>query len=256
MSIAMLLASSQGLVDVTIWLAVATFLLAIGASVQLVFTRKAVQLASDEATESIKSRIDQRAPIVVMAVKALSSAIVSWRDEPPWGLIEHATGEAIDMEISELGLCGWLSVRNEGIVSALLSVPEGILILPGDHLVTAVNEIKYPPPEASQLSLAPGQEKTLFITAQRSIEEWRKAVEARNVPPLSLKFIAEDMFADGVLDEIGVDLVGIPVSFEHGSIVSIPIIAASINIAKTIRNYPGLSRGSLNWWHTICSKGS
>ncbi|MDG7000096.1 MAG: hypothetical protein JRN15_13395 [Nitrososphaerota archaeon] len=241
MSIAMLLASSQGLVDATIWLAVATFSLAVVASVQLVFTRKAVQLASDEATESIKSRIDQRAPIVVMALKALGGAVVSWRDEQPWGLIEHPTGEAIDTEISELGLCGWLSVRNDGNASALLSVPEGILVLPGEYLVTSINAIKFRRPQASQLSLAPGQENTLFITAQRSIEEWRRAVDDPSVPPLSVKFVAEDMFADGVLDEIGVDLVGIPVSFEDGSLVSVPIIAASINIAKSIRNYPGLS---------------
>lgn len=241
MSFAMLLASSQNLVDATIWLAIATFLLAVVASMQLVFTRKAVQVANNEAIESIKSRIDQRAPIVVVAVRALGSAIVSWRDESPWGLIEHATGEPIDKKISELGLCGWLSIRNEGNASALLSVPAGVLVLPGDAPITSVNAIEAQRPEVSQLSLAPGQEKTLFVTAQRDIEEWVKSMDARSVPPLSLKFVAEDMFVDGVLDEIGVDLVGKLTFFEHDSRVRVPIVLDSINVAKTIRNYPGLS---------------
>ncbi len=225
--------------NATVGLAAATTVLAVVTAVGVCLTRRALNVANRDTQEAIKSRTDQRAPLVVVVELAPAASVRTWHSDKA-EIVETSPGEVAGS--GELSLMGWFRIVNQGRSTALVSVPDGVLVLPRDAAVQSLNAVKYQRPVAYRLSLEPGQSSVMLVQAFRSVEQWKEVAsqEETRRSPITVTFKVGDTFSDGIRDTITLKFHGVPIRRDGNVWMEGAIEATRLEVGRTQREYPEL----------------
>lgn len=176
---------------------------------QAVLTKRALQAAEQDTKEATRARIDQRAPAVVFTAWALAAPTREW-------LINFDPADRYrlprDADLS-MALVGWFRATNEGHSTAIVDVPEGVLVLPDTQPLVSLNGLNNPPrpSEHQRFPLGPGKSQVLLVEVRRRFDEWTDAIDTNDVAMATIRIVVDDTFAQGTRDRTDLVLHGNPV---------------------------------------------
>ena len=224
--------------SITAW---ATVGLGVVTVVVVVIAVKALRLSDRDAQEAVKSRIDQRAPLVVIIAKEPGGSIASW---PTNGgdIVELQNGDDLEAE-QKIGITGWFELKNEGVSTGIVGLPASVLDFPVSRGTSGLNAIdKQRPAEQHQIILRPGDERLIFVCGDRTVAEWMEvAVVAPARPrPVVVQISVEATFQAGIEDATDLHLFGIPISVRDREWVGGATTPTRLVVVRTRRQYPGL----------------
>src|SRR5665647_309992 len=102
---------------------------------QASLTRRALQTATQDTRELARARVDQRGPLVALTAEAAAASAREWLvdiDPTDQYLLPR------DADLS-MALMGYFRATNEGHSTAIVDVPEGVLVLPADQQIANLN---------------------------------------------------------------------------------------------------------------------
>ena len=199
--------------------AVLAFIVAVAASVisliQGLIAREGMSLAFGELNESVKSRIDDRAPLVTV-VKAARAAPFKW-DEPLHRFssraVEVKPGERVALDDGQLHAAGWFWIDNEGRSTAEVTLPPTVIVAGNPspstvrendaHLLpinTFIRRVQHDFPEDWQLRLHPNDRRLLYIYSGQRLDEWT----ADGFKPPIVHIEVRDTIDQGIRDSIDI----------------------------------------------------
>jgi hypothetical protein len=222
----------------------------------LKLTSESLEVSRTDSTELIKSRIDQRAPrIAVTGVQAGPSTKCWNRNTSTIEAVDPS--DALDDDSAQIGLTGWIKLRNEGRSTAAVWLPAGVLRFAEDvgPLGFDDSRMQVVRPGKAQFALAPGEGTLLFIQVQQSLGFWktRASLPVQDRGALSTSIIVADRFNEGIEDTTRVRFLGQPVSHIDEIWRAVPEVRTHMNIPRTVRKYPGITDAPS---HVISSAGS
>ena len=229
----------------TVVLAIFTIVLVVFAFVQARFTGRAMDQASDaldqarqDTLEATKARIDERAPRLIVIPEGTAGSIRRWPTNTPL-IIELQQGEPVGDD-EEIGIAGWFRIENQGLTTALVTLPRDVAIYPLNSGATGLNSVQMQrPTERQELRLRPGDGRLLLVQLAKAMDEW-KTIYARPESTRGYFHVgisSTDTFEDGVSDITLLRFGGIPVQPAEIGWIGTPAVPTTVATEKTIRSY-------------------
>jgi hypothetical protein len=226
--------------DATAWATVLLFMVtAILAGVgirQAVLTRRALQAAEQDTMEATRARIDQRAPSVVLTAWASAASTREWLVDVNPTDRYHLPSDA-DLSMA---LTGWFRVTNEGHSTAIVDVPEGVLVLAGTQPVVSLNSINRPqrPSGHQKFPLGPGKSQVLLVETRRTFGEWAALNGTDGATAPAIRIVVDDTFAQGTRDRTDLLLHGNPMRRDGTADAWMSDPAPTpLEVKRTVRTY-------------------
>lgn len=226
--------------EATAWATVLLFMVtAILAGVgitQAVLTRRALLAAEQDTMEATRARIDQRAPSVILTVWASAASTRAWLVDVKPTDRYHLPSDA-DLSMA---LTGWFRVTNEGHSTAIVDVPEGVLILAGTQPIVSLNGLNSPPwpSEHQKFPLGPGESQVLLVETRRTFGEWAALHETDRATAPAIRIVVDDTFAQGTRDRTDLLLHGNPLRRDSTADAWMSDPAPTpLEVKRTVRTY-------------------
>jgi hypothetical protein len=203
---------------------------------QAFLTRRALEAATQDTRELARARVDQRGPLVTLTAEAAAASTRAW-------LVHmNPTDQYLlprDVDLS-MALMGYFRATNEGRSTAIVDVPEGVLILPADQPITGLNSFagSSQPSAHTQFALRPGESKMLLVETRHTLGEWVAISETDEATAPAIKFMVDDTFAQGVRDRTDLFLCGRPVMRDsEADIWRLDPTSTALVVGRTVRTY-------------------
>ena len=224
--------------QITAW---ATVVLGLGTIWLARTTSGALRAAQQDTREATKARMDAPSPVVAITPLRAGLPVGQWTIEFP----ELTPGEQpvlwrTDLHLgARIGLSGWFLASNEGTVTALVEIPPWVVgVDPGSTAMLPHFRGERAPNHASQFSLRPGDKIALYVEIAQTLGEWVAVYQAETDFTLAIVVKVADSFADGVLDEIGLELSGMPIGSTSNASQWRSLRAPCVQrVRPTVRNY-------------------
>jgi hypothetical protein len=229
----------------TLALAIVTAVLALVTTVGVWVTLEALGVANRDSQEAIKSRIDQRSPLVVVVPEDHGHNTAFWDSETPNAVVLEV-GTVPDRN-KEIGITGWFRIQNEGHSTALVHLHDGMVMMIGANVTYHIGGLG-PRPRARSEGLAPGEAAMLVVHVARLPQEWGDLAVAAGSPeepaPVQslVPLVITDTFEQGTKDTITIELSGMPLHrmSERAEWVGAGSETTTLRVHPTRREYPGL----------------
>jgi hypothetical protein len=220
----------------TQWLVAITAVIAAIGIWQAFLTTRALLAAKQDTRELTRARVDQRAPLVAFTAEASVAPTREWLigfdPTDQYLLPQHA-----DLSMA---LMGFFRATNEGKSTAIVDVPEGVLMLPPDQPITGLNSFAASPRPTThrQFALRPGESKMLLVEARHTFGEWAAISETDGATAPTIKITVNDTFAQGVRDRTDLLLRGSPVMRDsEADIWRRDPTSTALVVERTVRTY-------------------
>lgn len=202
---------------------------------QAFLTRRALQAATQDTRELARARVDQRGPLVALTAEAAAASTREWLvdiDPTDQYLLPR------DADLS-MALMGYFRATNEGHSTAIVDVPEGVLVLPADQQIASLNSLASTRPTAhTTFALRPGGSQLLLVEARHTLGEWAAISETDGAAAPTIKIMVDDTFAQGVRDRTDLLLRGRPVMRDSSAdIWRMDPTSTALVVGRTVRTY-------------------